>query len=228
MRMRRFFLILNRANAVLFFGIACLGGLLLLYAFYQLFQSRITPSTAYDSLLTDKTNAAIFSFGGFVRVGDTSNFRAGLLKEQSYVTSARSKFDQAVSNFLFYNVEIGQSHWVFPKNDWLCLSAEEFPQQTRDQLPVRKVFYVVVKEDTNHDRKLTAADRQVLGISAPDGSGYTELLTDIDSGVDVQVAKKTGPLTAIVFYTRQKDCFAAEIDVDRAVVLTEKKVASLP
>jgi hypothetical protein len=45
--------------------------------------------------------------------------------------------------------------------------------------------------------------------------------------VDIQVARQTGPLTAIVFYTRQKDYFAFEIDVDRTVVLAEKKLACL-
>jgi hypothetical protein len=64
-------------------------------------------------------------------------------------------------------------------------------------------------------------------LEIPDGSGCTELLTDIDSGVDIQVARQTGPLTAIVFYSRQKDYFAVEIDVDRVVVLAEKKLASL-
>ncbi len=162
----------------------------------------------------------------FEKIAGTGYLVAPVYSAQSYSIGLKDKEASAVRNYLFVNVSDKSSRWLIASNDRLILSMERI---SNDGVigtlgyaapPAKWLVFQVVASDTNGGRRLTEADRRLIGVADGDGSHYAEVLRDADA-----VLGKTwqpGDNLLIVYSAHGKH-FVAEIKLaDRKVSATKE------
>jgi len=107
-----------------------------------------------------------------------------LSSEQGYDQGSYSKSAEAVRNYAFVSAA-EPVRWLYDHNRFLVLDVTQLPgtsYQENDH-PTALVSFLVVEEDTDHDRRLTTRDDAVLVFTRPDGSSRTTVLRGIKGNV---------------------------------------------
>ena len=93
----------------------------------------------------------------------------------------------ATYNYVFFNTQTEEYHRLLPDNNSVILQTAGFPQQVYDpndpQKPAPVIefwMFNIIKADTNGDTYFDYRDKLTIGISDVGGSGYTELIQNVD------------------------------------------------
>ena len=87
-------------------------------------------------------------------------------------------------NLIFLNQQDETIHRLLPTNDQILIYRESFPEpleEDEEPPPVAWFLYGVVAVDTDGNGQLDQDDRQTLVVSDAGGSGYTEVLIDVET-----------------------------------------------
>ena len=80
------------------------------------------------------------------------------------------------------------------------------------------IIYKIVKQDSNKDGRLTTDDLQTIALSMPDGTGYQEIIDDVDNFVGQSIVDKN---TLLLVYQKKGIGFSARVDLLEFVITNE-------
>lgn len=170
--------------------------------------------------------AEILRLGQSTPIEGTSYLMAPLTSDQTYSQSYYDKSAYSQRNVLFIDTRGTGSHWLFSTNEYLIINdsliAEGMEQQRPK--PVRAILYLVVKADTNHDRRLTDSDTKTISLSSPDGSKYKEIIPDVDVLVGHHLIDKD---FLFVVYQRQGTVYSARIALSDLSIVNQTELSKI-
>lgn len=156
----------------------------------------------------------------------TSYLMARLISDQAYSQSYYDKSSYSLRNFLFVDTKGPGSHWLFDTNEYLIINDNFIAEwaEPQKQKPVRAILYLVVKTDTNHDKRLTDKDTKTIGLSSPDGANYKEIITDVDVLVGHHLIDKD---FLIILYQKQGTGYSARVALSNFSVVTQVELPKI-
>lgn len=215
-----------RFNAIVL-ALAGLGVLLALAVIsFLAFRDLVGERRVYDVVniaALDEQVKESWRFGSLQHLEGTPYLRLPLYSSQQYGESYYSKSTESARNYLFINRDNNQKYWLFEHNRYLITRAEtlyqpivEHEQQSSKALAV---LYLLIKEDTNADGRLSAADQRTLAITAPGGQGYRELI----SGVDRPHTHLLDDKRLLIVYQREDgSAYSAEVSLEDFTLTAEE------
>ena len=214
MKADRFFSIVKRTNALIFL----IGGLvvtifLLTMAWdsvARIFRSR--PGPAVVRVAEQGTEKADWYFGPFERLSGTDVVWAALRTKEEYAPKFSSGSSSDTKNFLFYNFRTQSSSWLIRGNAnhiaWHEVVTVETPNDKRTMTAA--ILFHVALSDSTADGIVNSLDKHGLAICAPDGSGFSVLLDEVDSLRNFHLY---GADHGFLFYVTANALRVAEIDL---------------
>lgn len=126
----------------------------------------------------------------------------------------------SIKNYLFINNKTNTQNWLFKDNKFLIHSIVFLPEQgySKNEKDVQAILYKIVKNDTNKDKKLSGRDLQTIALSKPDGTGYKEILHEIDSYIGQEYIDSE---TLLIMYQKKGQGFYSKINIKTLKVLVE-------
>ena len=161
--------------------IAILVGLAGLYEISRtLFRDRHVGDlvTASDTAARSQHGSAQnirFKIGRFDAVPGTSFVVAPLISHEQRHLVHYTRQASGIRNYVFYNMENGQTHHLLPDNNGLILQSYNSPPRGHRAMPPKARLYLHVARDDNEDGSLSRRDRIDLLIAPPDGSRFLRL-----------------------------------------------------
>lgn len=124
-----------------------------------------------------------FRLGSIRRIKGSRSIFIPLHSSQSFDLRYSGKSVTSTRNFLFYDTQKGSQFWLLPTNRYLVASHNivESPRDSDESTTAIAILYQMVKEDTNHDNRLTDSDLLTIALSDINGQHYTEILGGVDS-----------------------------------------------
>jgi hypothetical protein len=182
MEENKFFKYLWRVNGVVLLIVGFLAIGVLTFAGYKIY-SETMRERGQVSIVNIQPKAEIkekWELGYMSKVPGTSIIILSLNSDQSYSQSYYNKSTLSARNYLFIDAENNTKHWLFKTNQQLVISIEKMTKHIEQKNRMTTILYKIVKEDTNNDKRLTNKDLYTIGLSQPDGTGYKEVLRDIE------------------------------------------------
>ena len=89
---------------------------------------------------------------------------------------------------------------------------------------VNGIWYTLVTEDTNNDRRLDSRDKKTIAVSDVSGNGYTEIIKKVDRVIGSHQKNQN---TVLVFYESGGKNIFSEIDVVQRKLVIEQNLPAL-
>ena len=214
MEENNFFKLVWRFNGVVIAFAGALAIVLMVFATYKIYGDVTRERNVRNIVNVEETEVSeSWQLGYLSSVNGTSYVVLPLTSDQSLDRSYYSKSSSAARNYLFIDTEGDGRTWLLEHNNFLFENRQKISHgnySSTDE-PVLAFLYRLVKRDTDNDGRLTNADLKTLALSNPDGSKYTEVLTDIDAFLGSQLTKEN---TILVVYQREGIGYTSIIDLD--------------
>ena len=187
MEENKFFKLIWRFNGLVISvaGVLAIG--VLLFAAYKLFQD-VTRERTTRSIVNIEENSEIkenWRLGQFSEINDNKILMIPLHSDQSFDRAYFSKSSNSTRNYLFINTETSQEKWLFDHTNYLIERSDKLRRgDYNSKEPIIAILYQLVKLDSDHDNRLSSADLTTIAITNPDGSGYKELIKEVELVVD--------------------------------------------
>lgn len=199
MEASRLFIIINRINAVVF--------LLLLIAASILFLSTLLASNHRNDNRTviveeDKDNPREkleLVLGNMQEIHGHDNYYVELRTRSEGGKFSSGYGGGETRNVLFFVGNKLNSRWLYKKHDYLIERVETLDHELNDKKTRRAqaIYIRSIKKDSNNNHELDSDDKSTIALTRPDGSGYTEILSDADSIIDKETSSDGKYLTVL-------------------------------
>ena len=163
------------------------------------------------------------SLGSFKSVNGSSYLMAPVESETEGGYSSKGS-SRNVHNYVFFNTANESVHTLMPTNDYWVTETISFPEvrgNTQKNEPVQWFLYFIVKEDTDGDKRLTYKDNRTLAISDAAGTGFTELIADVE---EVYGQAMRDSSTLFIIYRSQSKKYVAKIDLQNRKLASTKEL----
>jgi len=190
----KFFKLVWRFNGLLISVAGVLAICVLVFAAYQIFKDVTRERNTQNIVNIQETGEVKENW----RLGHVTNLAAHktlmipLNSDQSFNRGYFSKSSNSTRNYLFINTEFNTNKWLFDHTNYLIESTNQlrFGDYSSKE-PVLAILYTLVKLDSNSDNRLTPSDLTTVSISKPNGSGYKEVLTDVEQVIGNTMLSET-------------------------------------
>lgn len=190
----KFFKLIWRFNGLLISvaGILAIG--VLLFALYQIVKD-VTRERTTQNIVNIEENGEVkenWTLGHVTNLSSHRTLMIPLNSDQSFSRAYFSKSSNSTRNYLFINTETNSNQWLFDHTNYLIedvnlLRMEDYNSKE----PVLAILYSLVKLDTNSDNRFTPSDLITIAISKPNGTGYKEILKDVEQVVGNTMLSET-------------------------------------
>lgn len=216
---------LKSVNVLLFFFLGLIMLVVFGYAGYRIFGDISRERNVYNSVNQETTSdiEVKMSLSNLEPLSGTPYLIAPIGSKQNYRQSYYDKSTDSIRNYLFFNGNDRSAKKLLTKNDFLFLNANNVVQQNT-QTKINKVngiWYTLVTEDTNNDKRLDSRDKKTIAVSDVSGNGYTELINKVDRVIGSHQKNQN---TVLVFYESDGKNIFAEIDVSQRKLITEQNL----
>ncbi|WP_445427383.1 hypothetical protein [Alishewanella sp. HL-SH05] len=190
----KFFKLVWRFNGLLISvaGILAIG--VLLFAMYQIFKDVTRERNAQNIVNIEKSGEVKqnWRLGHVIHLSSHKTLMIPLNSDQSFDRGYFSKSSNSTRNYLFINTETNTEQWLFDHTNYLIESTNQLRIGDYDSnTPVLAIFYNLVKLNTNNDNQLTPSDLISISMSKPNGSGYKEIITDVEQVIGNTLLSET-------------------------------------
>ena len=148
----------------------------------------MTRERTTRSIVNIEENSEIkenWRLGQFSEINDNKILMIPLHSDQSFDRAYFSKSSNSTRNYLFINTETSQEKWLFDHTNYLIERSDKLRRgDYNSKEPIIVILYQLVKLDSDHDNRLSSADLTTIAITKPDGSGYKELIKEVELVVD--------------------------------------------
>lgn len=128
-------------------------------------------------------------------------------------------------NYVFFNTQTEEYHRLLPDNNAVIFQTAGFPQQVYDPNDPTKPgpviefwMFNIIKADTNADGYFDYRDKLTVGIADVSGSGYTELIQNVDA---IQSQYYKNPSNFFIIYNVNQKNFIAKVNpITRQIIST--------
>jgi len=203
MEENKFFRLVWRFNGLVISIAGVLAVGVLLFVGYKLFQDVTRDRTTRNIVNVEKNSDINESWrlGQLSSVDGNKTLMVSLHSDQSYSRAYFSKSSNSIRNYLFIDTETSNKKWLFAHSDYLIERSDILRLgDYNSKEPAVAILYQLVKLDSDHDNRLSADDLTTISITNPDGSGYEELIKDVELIVDHRLLNKNE-----LFILYQKD-----------------------
>lgn len=115
-----------------------------------------------------------------------------IYSDQSFDRAYFSKSSNSNRNYLFIDTETSEKRWLFNHTNYLIESSDKLRLgDFNSDKPVIAILYQLVQLDSNQDKRLSASDLSIVAVTNPDGSGYKELINEVERVVDHTLLNQT-------------------------------------
>jgi hypothetical protein len=85
-------------------------------------------------------------------------------------------------NVLFLNGDEKTARWLFKDHKSLFLTVAQLHEQSsnKEDAPTKALYFEYVSNDTDGDGNLSSADHSNVGLAKPDGTGFTQIVSDVN------------------------------------------------
>lgn len=178
----KFFRVVSRINSILFLLIL-LAVAYLLFDFSKSFYDRPVRGAVdiIEDPSTDESPTLELRLGRISWVNGTDT-QYVTLETQAKGGKLSGYEASETLNVLFISGEAFDSHWLFGHQRYRITSISSLaPAREFDaKLHAVAIYAVIVKEDSNNDSRLDTDDPKTIALLRTDGSGYTEIVDNID------------------------------------------------
>ncbi len=174
-----------------------------------------------------------WSLGTLTKIDGTDFSMIPLLSDQDHAKSSSGEFSgsssgpgNCVNNMLFINIVNNNSKWLFNTNKYIILNSElisEYESCQNNRI-VRAVLYVVVRKDTNGDKKISYDDKMDIAVSTCGGDDYKEIVTGIDNFIGHQAIDKD---KLFIAYKKQGAGHSAIVSLGDFSLINQKSFPAL-
>jgi hypothetical protein len=191
---------------------------------YQIFKD-LTRGRNTQNIVNVEQNSDVeenWRFGSFIELAGHSSIMVPLNSDQSFTRGYFSKSSNSTRNYLFVNTQTLDRKWLFNHTDYLIEQARRLSvKEYNSEEPVLAILYSLVKLDSNEDNRLTASDLTTVAISKPDGSGYVEVLNDIEKVIDTTLLSDK---ELFFMYQANGISYSAVLDLKTFSISNQKKL----
>lgn len=95
-----------------------------------------------------------------------------------------------IKNILFFVGPELDSHWLYDDHSNLIITVSRLNRDAQDRKSkiTEAIFFRIIQEDTDGDGELSVDDLNTVALTKPDGTGYKELETRVQSLIDQEVS----------------------------------------
>ncbi len=210
----KFFKLVWRINGLMIFAVVAVSFVLLVFATYKVF-NEVTRDRNVRNVVNVENSGEMtetFQLGHMHGIKGSPYVLIPLNSDQNYAQAYASKSSLSVRNYLFLNTNTNEVSWLLENNEYLLNRRVMLYTETEDveeNLPLAHL-YEVIKSDTNSDNRLNRNDLITLALSRIDGTGYTEVVKEIDSLIGHKINEQ-GVL--LVLYKKDSEAFSAHINL---------------
>lgn len=217
----QFFKNIWRFNSLIILGTGLLAITVLLYSLFAIARDLFRTRAATNVVNIEETpNAPTqLQMGNVTRINGSPFVYVPLKSGQNYDQSYYEKSTLSTRNILFINSETDSQYWLFNVNDYLIPQIK--PLALSNDADALAILYSIVKADTNNDQRLTHNDRKTIAISRADGTGYREVLADVDVMVGETLTSQD---TVLLVYQKDQVAYSANIDLSTLSLLRESEL----
>jgi len=194
MEENKFFKLVWRFNGLVISVAGVLAVGVLLVVAFKLFQD-VTRDRTTRNIVNIEENAEIkenWRFGQLSKINDGKVLMIPLYSDQSFDRAYFSKSSNSTRNHLFINTETSQKTWLFDHTNYLIERSDKLRKgDFNSKEPILAILYQLVQLDSDNDNRLSAGDLRTIAITNPDGSGYKELIQEVESIVDHTLLNRT-------------------------------------
>lgn len=225
MKENKFFKFVWRFNGIALMILIVLAIGLTLYSFFGAFRANTGNSSSRENITIqpDSVQQEHWQLGSIIPVEGSSFVMLPLESGSRHSKSGYEKSTLAAFNFLFINNKNNETHWLFDSNENLILCADlmmENEYRAENSL-VRAILYQIVTTDSDGDEELSYLDLQSAGVSLPDGTGYKEILQDINYVIGFHLVDKDNLL---LVYRRQGRAYSALVLLKGFTIVSEQEL----
>ncbi|MDJ0693036.1 hypothetical protein [Mastigocoleus sp. MO_188.B34] len=219
---------LKSVNILLFFFLGLVMLAVFGYVGYYMFRDISRERNVYNSVRQEQTSdvEVKVSLSNFKPLSGTPYLMAPIGSQQNYRHSYYDKSANSIRNYLFFNGNDKSAKKLLTKNDFLFLNANNVVERNT-QTNINKVngiWYTLVIEDTNNDKRLDSRDKKTIAVSDVSGNGYTEVIKKIDRVIGSHQKNQN---TVLIFYESGGKNLFSEIDVVQRRSVTEQNLPAL-
>jgi hypothetical protein len=224
-----------RFNAVVFAFAGTLLIAVLVFALYQIIDRELIHDRRSFELSSSSGN---FVEAGTGILGDPDKVRGtdivvvplrpGNRLVRPEAGQSTFRHGRTARNLLFIDVRSGQRRWLLPNDQYLIVDFASFPRPFESGSgvpPAKAVIYNVIKSDSNADGRVGPDDLVTVAISNVDGTGYTELISEISTVFGTTSASDRW---VVVAYEQNGVTHTATVDLERATVVSAEPTPMLP
>ena len=213
MEENRFFKLVWRFNGLIISVAGVLAVVVLAFVTYKLFQEVTRERSTHNIVNVDghKEVDENWRLGHLSEVGAGKNLMIPLYSDQSFNQDYFSKSSNSIRNYLFINTDTSQKKWLFDHTNYLIEQSDRVSLgDYSSREPVAAILYQLVKLDSDHDDRLSANDLTTVAITNPDGTGYQELIQEVDSVTGHKLLNET---ELFIIYQKRGASYSAIIDL---------------
>ena len=175
--MKKFDTVIWRINGIIILIFSAIAIVLAGYVAIRVYKMETGTRYVSDMVKVDDKDTLDdtgFMLGDFRPVAGSNVYMAPLQREQKYDQNYYSKSSSSRVDYLFYDGDSGNSSWLLGHRNWLILDYHRIVKDLRDKRDmdshVSGFFFLVVKEDTDGDKRLSRRDNVTVIFSNSDGS----------------------------------------------------------
>ncbi|WP_394228588.1 hypothetical protein [Pseudoalteromonas spongiae] len=194
MEENKFFRLVWRFNGLVISVAGVLAVSVLLFVTYKLFQD-VTRDRTTRNIVNIEENSEVkenWRLGQLSKINDEKTLMIPLYSDQLSERAYFSKSSNSARNYLFINTETSEKNWLFNHTNYLIERSERLREgDYNSDKPVIAILYQLVQLDSDQDNRLSATDISTVAVTKPDGSGYKELIKEVEKIVDHTLLNQT-------------------------------------
>jgi hypothetical protein len=203
MESNKFFIFINRFNAIIFMLLLLGAGASFVYInmLSNSWDDRraVTLKENPDSdenteLVLDRINT----------INGSSVLYMNLNERDSNFSYKSGSGEGGTRNILFFKDKEMKPSWLFETNGYLIKDMNQLKKEDyNEKLPAISLIYEIVYKDTNDNKLLDPKDKLSIALSKLDGSEFKNVLEAVDSLIDYQVSSD-GKEVALIYQINKK------------------------
>lgn len=203
MESNKFFVFVNRFNAITFMLLLLAAAASLVYINIQSnnWQNRRTV-TLKENPEGNKNIELVL--GGIKTISGSPVLYVNLSERDRESSYSSGGGLGGTRNVLFFKDKEMKPSWLFKSNEYLIQDMDPLKWQNyKEDAPSISFIYEIVYRDTNDNKRLDSRDKVTIALSKLDGSSFKNVVESVDSLIDHQVSSDSKEV-ALIYQSHHK------------------------